>query len=427
MPLATRAIVVALALAGSSAFGQGVPKWLHGFPAKIFRGAAVEHVRQFETEGVIELQAEIPVTANDLLAARLRAPHIDERSQWVVFVSKGDERLAVLPVRDVELVPNQGPFDRIRLRATVPAQYAAEENRFFFAVEGRDLQADVETRIVFGDASLVATRTPKVIASYSLQPAYTNIAGGDKQWVLELPVRLSFPRPFGGSAKNPIHASVAATPSTQIRDTNAGFVFSVGQEMTDVFRHSTTLPYLHREWSVRYRANEEWTNRKVGAGYSFEVPLTGHPVDSGIGYRTQAPALLRLGLLSFEYREGIDRGLNPHHTATFLANPWAQITLPPLYFAGGEHPSPYRHPNLVVSAKGWAFPWEEARGGYGVHRFESRFDAELAWPLRSYLGQAFIVGYHTGANENDNYLRQSTVTLEFRIFGRRASLYRTSD
>jgi hypothetical protein len=416
-----------LLLGAGVSFGQGRPRWLNGYPGKVFRGAAVTNLRQAEVEGRIEIEAEIPVSANDLLAARLRAPRIADPSQWSVLVIKDDLVAGMFSIQEVTTRPGDGAFDHIRLRARVPVEYSAADFRFYFTVAGRDLQTETDTRIVFGDASLIATKTPKMITSYSIQPAYTNIEGGDRQWVLEFPIRVTFPRPFGEGGAHPIHATLSATPSTQIKDTNSGFVATVGQELTDVYRRSTMLPYLRREWGVRYRSNAQWTNRKTGAYYSFEVPLTSRPVDSGLGYRTQAPALLKLGLLSVEYRERIDTGINPHHTATFLANPWAQVTLPPLYFGGGEHPSPFRHVNLVLSARAWAFPWEEARGGYGVNRFESRFDAELTCPLGGYFGQAFVVGFHTGANENDNYFRQSTVTLEFRIFGKKASLYRSPE
>ncbi|AIE84963.1 hypothetical protein OP10G_1595 [Fimbriimonas ginsengisoli Gsoil 348] len=405
-------------------WAQRTPGWL-GPNDRIFRGVTVRNLQQAETSGRIEIRAEIPIAANQLLAEHLKVSRIDDPARWSVLVIRKGRYVGLLGVRAVEAQPTPGPYRQVTLQAAVPVEYSSKDTKFYFAVLGRDTELDYDLRIVFGDASLTATHTPRTLRSVSIQPALANVEGADKQWVLELPVRIGFPRPFGGDPLHPIHASFAATLSTQLNDTNAGFTGTVSQETTDVYRRSILLPFMRREWGVRYRSNESLTNRKTGVYYSFEVPVTGRPIDTGGRYRTQSPALLKLGLLSAEYRERIDTGINPHHTATFLANPWLQLTMPPLYFSGGDRPSPYRDPYLTLSTKAWYFPWEEAKGGFAVRRFESRFDAELTWPFRGLLGQALVLGFHTGANENDNYARQSSFTLEFRLFGRKTSLYRT--
>jgi len=404
------------------ALGICQPTWLRPGERSTTNGRPFKDL-QILGPSAIHVSIHLSITRSDLQANGLAIDQglISQTTTWTIAVvakdaHNNDVRQADMPVSKVSVVPDANHFSGVNLTFDVSLKTFDAKTTYFIGARGEILPGLEPTILVFTAQPITVDPMPFVEAEASVQPARTTLNDNSKAWVLEVPVEVTFKNLVPTQGQFPILGKLQLNLSSRADDAASGWSGAITQSMTMLDR-SKLIPYDERDWQVAYQSNLSHSNSKISCHYAFNVPLAKSRLNIGV-LRNYAPTHLTLGLISFEHRDKIDLSINPHHVQTTLINPWIKITPATLFPSSRKQPTAEDDTSLSLVATAWYFPSEQAVAGLSVHRFESRLDAELAFPIKNLrvLNAALVLDVGTGANELNDYKRIVTYGVGLRGF-----------
>lgn len=274
--------------------------------------------------------------------------------------------------------------------------------------------------LIFTHEGMTPQAHPYVSFTYGLGPVPNQaLEDGSHTFVLEAPIEIKVPHIVETPYASALFLSLKSVLSTQSRDTNAGFNFTFGFNQT--FFPKPPLRYVLMENSVSAISNLRGTTHGLIATSHFQVPVPSTNFTFGHVLSTDEQLHLEAWPVRFEYRDKIDPMISASHARTFLYAPslkasWANLLIFP---TGNDVDS-----NVALSLSGqvWYFPSEQALGGTSARKQESRFDAQVRFPLWKEKKLFGIVTFGTGANPNSGYARSVQFGFFLQFFGQSIKL-----
>lgn len=258
----------------------------------------------------------------------------------------------------------------------------------------------------------------------SLEPKQVEDAellDGSKKGLTQFAIDLLVPSIDFGSMNGYLRSK--SLVSTQSLDTQTRLELVFGLEkLLSVAKSAPPNPYsgqypssldgigwpVHGFFEAGVVGNQLWSNASFVSTLGFRTLLPVGPLKSGsTSERYSRTPVIDMGVQYanwFKQDARIDTARDEKNTFRITSG----LEWGPIYFLGSKDWA------FEFALRGWYFPTTRGRGGLPVRNLESVFEASLLIPINNST-QAFRISYITGAQESNNFVRTSSLSLGFEL------------